>query len=90
MNIKEAREILKPFEAYKKFPVYEMGQVFTAKGYLEGLDQGRAEIIEKAKGLEEALDKMLKPYIVTEENYYLGADDISFAKEALAKYQEEK
>lgn len=35
MTKTEAENILKPFKAYKEFPLFEMGQIFTAYGYLE-------------------------------------------------------
>ena len=78
MNEKEAIEILKPFEVYYQFPHFEMGQMFTAKGYLEA--------IEKAKGLEEVIKKFIEFCVCETESDQFSKE----AKEALAKWDKDK
>ena len=49
MNEKRAREILKPFQHYKKIPFYGMGEahrVLEAKAFLEGYEAGIREAAE--------------------------------------------
>ena len=55
MNEKEAREILSGFEA---IPLELEGARRYLEGLAEGRKEGEARIIEKAKGLEEALKKI--------------------------------
>lgn len=66
---------------------------FNKKWFQEQVQRWKAELEAERKrgeGLAKALDGMLKPYDITEENYYISQEDFKFAKKALAKYEGEK
>lgn len=91
MNEKKAREVVKERGPYNQMSV----PLFHAEGYLEGLAQGREEgearIIEKAKGLEEAIEKMTNEYPgMCPASHNPEKCHNCIARKALSKFKEER
>lgn len=59
-------------------------ECWNANGYLEGLEQGRKEEREKAKGLEDALKLAINAF---RKNWAIDWNELD---ESLAKYRKEK
>ena len=84
-NAKEAREILSKRPGWEQVMVDPNSdcEMVWAKGYLEGLEDGRKEEREKAKGLINLLDVLVKnPALHSIGNYS------DLIKETLAQYEE--
>lgn len=77
MNEKKAKKILKVQKPDEVWCIYCAS--WEAQGYLEGLNQGRAEIIEKAKRLVGVLDRI---------SLYHSMEG-TLARKALAQWEKE-
>jgi len=93
VNEKGAKEILNGKD-YDPNDMSSNGWFRKAEGYLEGLVQGRKEgearIIEKAKVLEEVLDKIHAMSIYEDKLLYHAVEIRTITKEAIAQWEKEK